>query len=578
MEQVDHQLSSPQRTFPAERRIDRSGGALLVAPACAVLLVFFVYPLATIVWDSLSQPRPGFGTYVSMWTDGVTARILLRTVVTALLVAVCTLVIAYPYAYAMDNASRRTRLVMSGIALVPLWTGLMARNFAWYVLEQRGGVIERAAAAFGIHGLELLGSAAGAGVAMVQVMLPYMVVALYNSFSSIDRRLLDAAGSLGARPWRVTCSVYLRMSMPGVVSGFSLVFILALGFYITPAVLGSPQQAMVSQLLALQVTGQLDFGGAGALTSLLLAAALLVLVLVSRLGPAGPAGALALRGDRDRRDGDGPGRTPWGLRVWNLLVALLLLAPTLVVLPMSFSASSVFEFPSSHWSLHWYAEFFTAPQWLASVRNSLEAALLAAVLATVLGVPAALGLDRLSRRTRGALRLLMLTPVITPGIAYAVAVYGVFLRWGLSGSLTGVVCVHTAIALPFVIVAVGISLANYGPALDQAAQSLGAGTLAVLWSVTLPLIRLGAACGFVLAFVASFDESVIALFLQGPDFHTLPVQMYDSITQQVDPTIAAASSLVVVATSAAIGLLAVVLTRLSSWRRSSAAAASGVLS
>jgi putative spermidine/putrescine transport system permease protein len=240
----------------------------------------------------------------------------------------------------------------------------------------------------------------------------------------------------------------------------------------------------------------------------------------------------------------------WGLRAWVALVAVLLLAPTLVVIPMSFSASTTFEFPPSDWSLRWYEEFFSSADWRSALFNSVKIGVLVAILATVLGLAAALGLDRSRFAGRGALRSLMMAPLIMPGIVVAIAIYAVFLRWRLNGTVTGFVLAHTILALPLVVTTVSTSLAGFDRTVEVASASLGAGPWTTFRRVTLPLLLPGVLSGFVFAFVTSLDEVVIALFLQTPKLQTLPVQMYESITLEIDPTIAAASSLIVVVTTA----------------------------
>lgn len=264
-------------------RIRRGRAGWLVLPATALLLVFFCYPIATILWQSFTDPTPGIGHYVDLVTDGVSVKVLVRTLVTALIVASCTLVIAYPYAYVMTRVGPRARGLLTMLVLLPFWTSLMARNFAWYMLLQRGGPVEQAFALVGVEGVVLLGTVAGVTLAMVQVMLPFMVLPLYSGMTGIDKRLLDAAGSLGAPRWRAFARVYIPLSLPGMLSGFSLVFILTLGFYITPALLGSPQQSLISQVISDRVSRLLDFGSAGALGAVLLVVTLLVLFAVSRV-------------------------------------------------------------------------------------------------------------------------------------------------------------------------------------------------------------------------------------------------------------------------------------------------------
>ncbi|WP_033296252.1 ABC transporter permease [Amycolatopsis jejuensis] len=271
----------------------------LLLPAAAVVAVFFFYPLAVILWRSFTEPSFGVGNYLAVLGDEVQIRVVLRTLRTALIITVATLVVAYPYAYAMTLVGRQARGVLTLLVLMPFWTSLMARNFAWYVLEQRGGVIENLLSAIGIDGVVLLGSVAGVTVAMVQVMLPFMVLPLQSAMLGIDRSLLHAAGSLGARRPVAFLRVYLPLSMPGVLAGVSVVFIMSLGFYITPALLGTPQQALVAQVIGTQVNDLLDFAGAGALGAILLVLTLVVLALLSRV--AAPLGTSAAGGaDRDR--------------------------------------------------------------------------------------------------------------------------------------------------------------------------------------------------------------------------------------------------------------------------------------
>lgn len=240
----------------------------------------------------------------------------------------------------------------------------------------------------------------------------------------------------------------------------------------------------------------------------------------------------------------------WPLRVWTWLVAVLLLAPTLVVIPMSFGASESFMFPPKEWSIRWYVNFFTSPEWMNSLWNSVQIGLFSAALATVVGVAAALGLDRTRFRGRAAVRGSLMSPQIVPGIVVAVAIYIAFLPMQLTGTLLGFVVAHAVVGIPFVLISVSTSLAGFDRMVETASASLGANPLTTFRKVTLPLLMPGVMSGFVFAFVSSFEEVVIALFLQSPDLRTLPVQMYNSITLQIDPTIAAASSLIVVTTTA----------------------------
>lgn len=240
------------------------------------------------------------------------------------------------------------------------------------------------------------------------------------------------------------------------------------------------------------------------------------------------------------------------LRVVVALVALILLVPTLMVIPMSFTSGTTFEFPPKGFSLRWYESFFSDPAWRDALLNSLWIGLLVMVIATVLGTASAYGLSRSRWRGRGVVRGLHMAPQIVPNIVVAVAIYAVFLRWGLTGTTLGFVLAHVCLALPFVLVAVTASLDGLDRRLEHAAASLGANPWQAFFRVTLPAIRPGVLSGAVFAFATSFDEVVVSLFLRSPELQTLPVQMFDAVTVEIDPTIAAASSLIVVVTTIAI--------------------------
>lgn len=237
------------------------------------------------------------------------------------------------------------------------------------------------------------------------------------------------------------------------------------------------------------------------------------------------------------------------LGLFCLLVAVLLLAPTLVVIPMSFNGNKSLAFPPVGFSWQWYENFFRNPDWTTSFSNSLVIALIVAVVATVIGTLAAFGITRTAARTGGFLRALLITPMVVPGVVLAIGIYAVYLDTHLVGTVTGFVLAHTMLAIPFVLIAVQASLEVFDRRLETAASSLGAGRLTVFRTVTLPLILPGILSGALFAFITSFDEIIVALFITSPYLKTLPVQIYTSITRDADPTVAAVGTLLFFATS-----------------------------
>jgi len=264
------------------RLLDRNW--LLVVPALALMAVVLLVPLFESLWGSLFNPNFSFDSYVSLVTDGITLKVLGRTALVAAIVTVATLVIAYPYAYLMTRVGPRARGALLVVVLIPFWTSALARNFAWIVILQRKGPLDSVLSFFGIHGVVLYGTAAGVTIAMVQVLLPFMVLPLFSTLGSIDRRLLLAARGLGSPPVVAFWKIYWPLSRAGVVAGMMLVFTLSLGFYITPAIVGSPQQSLIAQLLGQRTTELLDFAGAGALGMVVLVITLVLVAWANRLG------------------------------------------------------------------------------------------------------------------------------------------------------------------------------------------------------------------------------------------------------------------------------------------------------
>lgn len=246
----------------------------------------------------------------------------------------------------------------------------------------------------------------------------------------------------------------------------------------------------------------------------------------------------------------------WLLFGFAGVVALSLIAPLLVIIPMSFNEQRSFMFPPSGWSMKWYENLFTDPQWYASMVDSVIIATLVTVVSLVVGTMAAFAVARRRDFLQMSLSTLILSPMILPVVISSIGIYEVFLRWHLTASYAGFVLAHTALATPFVFTTVVASLRTFDSTLEHAAATCGATPLATFFLVTLPLIAPGVASGALFAFVTSFDEVVIAMFLGGPEIQTLPVRMFSSVYRESDPTLAAVSTVIIAATSLAIlGLL-----------------------
>ena len=232
----------------------------------------------------------------------------------------------------------------------------------------------------------------------------------------------------------------------------------------------------------------------------------------------------------------------------GVLVLLFLVAPVLAVVPMSFSSASVLELLPANPGLSQYRRFFDSPDWMHALAISTQVAVGTMVLATIVGVLAALGLARLGPRSRSLIEALLILPRIVPTIVFAVAAYSLYLKLGLVGSVAGLVLAHSVLATPFVVVFVGSALRGIDPSLAEASRSLGAGPIATFFQVVFPQIRLAVAGSALFAFNVSFDEVVVTLFISGLRTKTLPVKVWDAIQYEISPILPAISTLVVLAT------------------------------
>lgn len=268
-----------QRSSPRSRvrLTPRVTAWLFMLPALVVLLAIMGYPLLEVIVRSFTDPTTGLDNYEWFFTTDVNTELLVRTFVTAGIVTVACVALGVPYVFFMSLASKRTAAILLILVLVPFWTSTIVRNFAWVVLMQEQGFINSMLQAVGMGKMTLIRTTPGVIVAMAQVLIPFMVLPLYGTMAKIDLRLIQAAKSLGARPVVAFWKVYFPLARPGIIAGAVLVFVLSLGFYITPAMVGSNQNTLISSEIWLQINEQLAWGHGAVMGVVLLVVTLLVL-------------------------------------------------------------------------------------------------------------------------------------------------------------------------------------------------------------------------------------------------------------------------------------------------------------
>lgn len=547
----------------------------LTLPAMAILLAVFGVPMVLLLLTSFNAPAFTLANYQAFVDQPANLRVLSQTIEISLVTTALCVVIGYPTAYVIAASSKQLRATLIGFVVISYLTSLLARTYAWILILGDRGLINNFLLDLGLISspLPLIYNRTAVYIGMVQIMLPVMVLPLISVTVGIDKSLMAAARSMGARPFTAFRRVFFPLSLPGVRSGSVLVFVLCLGFYITPAALGGVRDAMLSTFIAAHAKSSLNLGSTAASSLILLAIAMIVISLIG----------LDLSGSPSRTPK--PARKTWlrllpssGLitrylnelavpcraKRWTaqlyragtddrllkiagamfvVFVMLFLLFPGLVVIVMSFSPGTFLEFPPSGLSLQWYRSFFSDASWYAAAWTSIQIGIAVTILSTIVGTLAAYGLSHTFPRLRTVLSMVILTPITFPVIVVGIATYLGLVQLGLIGTKVGIILAHTIGATAYVVVIVSATLANLDRRLEDAAKSMRASPFKAFMRVTLPLIRPGVAGGAVFAFLHSFDEVVTTSLVGGLSIRTLPLKMWENMRHQLDPTIAAVASL-----------------------------------
>jgi putative spermidine/putrescine transport system permease protein len=565
-------LSLPARR--ATRKLLRTR-LLMVAPLALLLAVLLVYPVGQLLL--LSFYRDGafsLAQYRQLFASSVYVDVLVITLKISAATTLAAVILGYPVAYLISTAAPERKAALLFWVLLSFWTSFLVRAFAWVVLLGRNGVVNKLLLALGLidRPASLLFNFGSVLVGMVHALLPLAVLTMLSVMENVDRSLLKAGSTLGARPGTAFWKIYFPLSLPGVAAAAIMVFVTAIGFFIVPALLGGRHETMITQLIIDQVQQTLNWGFAGAISVLLLAVVLVVFVLYDRvlgLSTMTGAGSVRTAGGRSgsafgRAAGDllltalgrasdrlialapkrrraAPGQpSPW-LTGYAWLVLFLITVPALLMIPLSFGNAGL-TWPPQGFTWHWYADVFHSPIWMQAVTRSLLVGLGTGVLSMLIGTPVAFLLVRHAMRGKGLILACVLSPIVVPRMIIAVGMFFLFARIGLIGSAVGLAFAHTVVAVPYVVMTMMAVLRNYDTRLDLAAQSLGARPFATLRHVTFPILGAGMLSSFLFAFATSFDELTIALFASGGLSATLPKQFWDEVTLQVSPTIAAVST------------------------------------
>ena len=598
-------------TSPGEQA-EESGRAGLTANAkwyvlsypLVWLVAVFLVPLAMLVvfsfWVNIpgGQYEAGFTleNYVRFLTTSLYLNQLWLTIELALITAVTSLFLGYPLAYYLARLDRpwlRSTLLITIIS--SLWVTYVIRAYAWQVILASNGIVSSLAVAVGL----LDGPTSfypgywGLVVGMVYVFLPFMVLTLYSSLRNLDGELLEASKNLGAGPLRTFRRVTLPLTKNGIASGTSLVFILALGAYVLPRLLGSGSERTLPVLIEQQIMSESNYPFGAAMSIGLIVVVLLFLWFLLRItgvttGDLGGVDAVDDDGDAPRNSGGVVARA-WSavagaadaigltsvlggvgsgvrgvvrsvdsntreavigasLKAYVAAVMVYVAGPLAIIVAVSVTPSEFLTFPPGGFSLRWYVTFFTEPGWIVSLFNSLTIAVAAALLSTSIGGILAFSLDRFDYRFEPVLATFGVLPILVPPVIIGVAFLVFFLQIGFAGNWLSIVVAHGIFYAPFPFILVMQGLRELDRTYEEAAMNLGASPVRTIRTITYPLLRANVVSGALFAFILSLNEYIIAWLLSLFLVETIPIHIFNQLRYSYPPTIAAASTVFILLT------------------------------
>ena len=541
----------------------------LTAPGVALLAMFLIYPTIRVLSLSVIAPAGGLSLamFHHLFATPVYVRVLQTTFVIAAETTILCLLFGYPLAYWLSKQPMRRQQGLMLLVLLPFWTSPLVLNFAWLVLLGRNGAFRGILKAIGvINPPDVLFTKGVVLFSLTHSMMPLAIVTMLPVMAQIDRELTKAAATLGATAGQAFWRIYFHLSMPGVAAAGLLIFISSLGFFITPAILGGPRQTMLSQLIISQIQDQQNWPFGATLAVMLMVVSVVTCVLYDRVfgmssvsgGSSGNTrnnwlrrfGILVARGLAAATDALhwllGGRRIGWVLSAYSITLLVLSLVPIVAFLPMGFTSSTFLSFPPPGYSVRWFVAYFNSPIWISATVRSFGIGFATATITLLVATLAAFGISRTTSRWSAVAFTLFLLPMVVPSIVIAISLFYLLAQMRLIATNLGIMIGHVVIAIPIAFVVVLAVLKNYDWRYDQAAATLGADRRRILMRITLPLIRKGLFAAFIFAFLQSFQELTIALFIGGGIKTTLPKQMWDDINLQINPILAAASVVVMV--------------------------------
>lgn len=518
--------------------------ALVVAPNLVLFGTSFFKASAGLVTDEVTLRN-----YAAVFQSRTVLVLVMRTLVTAFVAAALASLVAYPLAFYVSRYMRGMKQVAVMLVVIPLWISLLMRVFAWCVILGENGAINSLLVTLGILSEPsdaFLYTRFAVVLTLAYMAIPYVFVSSFTALERVPESLLEASRDAGANRFQTFRNVVWPLSRQGLAIGFSLAFLLAVGDYVSPSMVGGLNGTMLGMVIASQfgMAGNWPLGAAQAV--ILMLAVAIILAVIGYLGRSkgiiqavdSGAGATLKRAATLR------GRI--GQILLKLAVTLpylFLYAPLVVTLVFSFNDSRVQTFPLTGFTLQWYRELWTNTALIEAFQRTLFVAVLSTAAGTVIGVAFALILAYRVRAFGNVLQLALAVPVAIPGIVLGISLAIVAQFSGLPQGLPRVIVGHLSFVMPVIMLIVLTRLRALDPSFVEASLDLGATRMKTLLHVLLPMIRSAIIGGAMLGFTLSVDEVIVTLFLTGTE-PTLPVYVWNQMRFGFTPSINAIFTLI----------------------------------
>ncbi|MDO9415548.1 ABC transporter permease subunit [Pararhizobium sp.] len=534
-------------------RVPKASGLQWLLPQMSIylwLLLLVILPNALLIFVSFLKSSGGLVIYEfntsnleriihskSVWI------LLARTLTASAASVLLATLIAYPMAYYAARVLRRGKIMAVLLVAIPLWISLLMRIFAWRLILGERGILNSVLLWTGIitePSDALLYNQFAVFLTFAYVAIPFIFISVYTAVERIPGNLVEAANDCGAGKWRAFSTVIWPLSRPGLAIGVSLAFLMVVGDYVTPSMVGGLDGTMLGMVIASQfgLAGNWPYGAALGLLLLLSAALLLVVLNVACRVP----GILVSEGNEAPALSTSTRRSPmaraksWVGFALFCLPYVFLYAPLAVITLFSFSQDSVPVFPPSGFTLRWYIELADNQAMIQSLVRSLVVAGITLAISIVVGtffaVLLAIG------RIRGATVVgsLLLAPVAIPGVIFGITMVLTFQLLGITNPTVRVVLGHCTFVMPVIMMVVLNRMRRLDPALAEASADLGAHPFKTFYFVLLPLIRGAIIGGALLGFTLSVDEVIVSIFLTGSE-PTLPVWVWNQVRFGFTPSV-----------------------------------------